>query len=279
MVQFTLPKNSRITEGRSWPAPADARALREYRVYRWNPDDGENPRLDTYQVDTGDCGPMVLDALIWIKNKIDPTLTFRRSCREGVCGSCAMNIDGGNTLACIKHMTDFKGTIRVYPLPHQPVVKDLVPDLSNFYAQYASIEPWLKTETPTPEKEWQQSHRRPRQARRTLRMHPVRLLQHRLPELLVEQRALSRPRRAAAGQALDRRQPRRGDRRAARQPRGSVPALPLPHHHELRQDLPQGPQPGQGDCRDQAHDGRAPSVKFAPSLPSCPHKAGRLGRE
>ena len=101
---------------------------------------------------------MVLDALIWIKNKIDPTLTFRRSCREGVCGSCAMNIDGGNTLACIKHMTDIKGAIRVYPLPHQPVVKDLVPDLNNFYAQYASIEPWLKTQTPTPEKEWPQSH-------------------------------------------------------------------------------------------------------------------------
>jgi succinate dehydrogenase / fumarate reductase iron-sulfur subunit len=157
MVQFALPRNSRITEGKSWPAPADARALREYRVYRWNPDDGRNPRLDTYQVDTAECGPMVLDALIWIKNRIDPTLTFRRSCREGVCGSCAMSIDGVNTLACIKHMTELKGTIRVYPLPHQPVIKDLVPDLSNFYAQYASIEPWLKTQTPTPEKEWQQS--------------------------------------------------------------------------------------------------------------------------
>ena len=145
MVEFALPKNSTVKTGKTWPAPEGARKPREYRVYRWNPDDGENPRLDTYHVDTADSGPMVLDALIWIKNKIDPTLTFRRSCREGVCGSCAMNIDGTNTLACTKHMTDITGTIRVYPLPHQPVVKDLVPDLNNFYAQYASIEPWLKT--------------------------------------------------------------------------------------------------------------------------------------
>jgi succinate dehydrogenase / fumarate reductase iron-sulfur subunit len=102
---------------------------------------------------------MVLDGLIWIKNNIDPTLTFRRSCREGVCGSCAMNIDGQNTLACTKSMHDVKeGAVKVNPLPHQPVVKDLVPDLTNFYAQYASIEPWLKTTSPTPQKEWKQSH-------------------------------------------------------------------------------------------------------------------------
>jgi succinate dehydrogenase iron-sulfur subunit len=158
MVEFTLPKNSKVTEGKAWPAPAGARNLREYRIYRWNPDDGHNPRLDTYQVDLGDCGPMVLDALIWIKNKVDPTLTFRRSCREGVCGSCAMNIDGVNTLACTMDMKDIKGNVRIYPLPHMPVVKDLVPDLTNFYAQQASIQPWLQTVSVTPEKEWKQSH-------------------------------------------------------------------------------------------------------------------------
>src|SRR5215469_18927192 len=136
MVEFTLPKNSRVTPGRRWPAPLQAQDLREYRIYRWNPEDGQNPRIDTYQVDVDDCGPMVLDALIWIKNKIDPTLTFRRSCREGVCGSCAMNIDGTNTLACTKHMDDVKGEVTIYPLPHLPVVKDLVPDLTNFYAQH-----------------------------------------------------------------------------------------------------------------------------------------------
>jgi succinate dehydrogenase / fumarate reductase iron-sulfur subunit len=102
---------------------------------------------------------MVLDALIWIKNHVDPTLTFKRSCREGICGSCSMNMDGQNGLACTRSMGDDNAaTLIIYPLPHQPVVKDLVPDLTNFYAQLALIEPWLQTKTPTPEKEWRQSH-------------------------------------------------------------------------------------------------------------------------
>ena len=102
MVQLTLPENSRIKPGKTWPKPANAARLTEFRIYRWNPDDGANPHIDVYFVDRDDCGPMVLDALIWIKSKIDSTLTFRRSCREGVCGSCAMNIDGVNTLACTR---------------------------------------------------------------------------------------------------------------------------------------------------------------------------------
>src|ERR1700674_3279125 len=158
MVQLTLPKNSRMIAGKTWPKPAGAKETTEFRIYRWNPDDVANPRIDTDFVDRHDCGPMVLDALIWIKSKIDPTLTFRRSCREGVCGSCAMNIDGINTLACTKGMDEIKDTVRIYPLPHLQVVKDLVPDMTNFYAQYASIQPWLKTTTPAPEKEWRQSH-------------------------------------------------------------------------------------------------------------------------
>jgi len=158
MVQFTLPKNSKVTEGKAWPAPAGARNVARYRIYRWDPEGEGNPRLDTYTVDRDHCGPMVLDALIWIKNNIDPTLTFRRSCREGICGSCSMNIDGANTLACTKAMDGIKGDIKVYPLPHMPVVKDLVPDLSNFYAQHAATQPWLQTVTPTPDKEWRQSH-------------------------------------------------------------------------------------------------------------------------
>ena len=158
MVQLTLPKNSKITAGKTWPAPEGATNLREYRIYRWDPEGGVNPRIDTYFVDRGAIPPMVLDALIWIKNTIDPTLTFRRSCREGVCGSCSMNIDGVNTLACTMNMDDIKGPVKIYPLPHMPVVKDLVPDLTLFYAQYASIQPWLQTETPEPQKEWRQSH-------------------------------------------------------------------------------------------------------------------------
>jgi succinate dehydrogenase / fumarate reductase iron-sulfur subunit len=158
MVALTLPKNSRITAGQTWPKPAGATRLREFRVYRWDPDAGSNPRMDTYFVDLDDCAPMVLDGLIWIKNKVDPTLTFRRSCREGVCGSCAMNIGGVNTLACTRAMEDVSGPVTVYPLPHQAVIKDLVPDLTNFYAQLRSIEPWLHTTTPQPQKEWLQSH-------------------------------------------------------------------------------------------------------------------------
>ena len=150
MVQFTLPRNSRITEGKTWAYPTGAHEVREYRIYRWSPEDGKNPRMDTYYVDCGDCGPMVLDALIWIKNNIDPTLTFRRSCREGVCGSCSMNIDHTNTLACTKAAADIKGAVTIYPLPHMPVVKDLVPDLTNFYAQYAAVKPWLQARTPAP---------------------------------------------------------------------------------------------------------------------------------
>jgi succinate dehydrogenase / fumarate reductase iron-sulfur subunit len=154
MAEFTLPKNSRITKGKHFPAKAGARDVRTFKIYRWNPDDGANPRVDTYEVDMGSCGPMVLDALIKIKNEIDPTLTFRRSCREGICGSCAMNIDGTNTLACTKAIGECaKKEVPVYPLPHMPVIKDLVPDLSQAYAQLASIEPWLKTVTPPPERE------------------------------------------------------------------------------------------------------------------------------
>jgi succinate dehydrogenase / fumarate reductase iron-sulfur subunit len=158
MVQLTLPKNSKIYRGKIWNAPGQGGSWREFRIYRWNPDDGLNPRLDTYWIDEKSCGPMVLDALIKIKTEIDPTLTFRRSCREGICGSCAMNIGGTNDLACLRGMDESRGAISIYPLPHMPVVKDLVPDLTNFYAQHRSIEPWLKTETVAPPKEWRQSH-------------------------------------------------------------------------------------------------------------------------
>ena len=157
MAEFALPANSKIKQGTAHPAPAGATKLRTFKVYRWSPDSGENPQVDTYQVDMSTCGPMVLDALIKIKNEMDPTLTFRRSCREGVCGSCAMNIDGTNTLACTKFIDEVKGDVKVYPLPHMPVVKDLVPDLNHVYAQLASIEPWLKSETPPPDRERLQS--------------------------------------------------------------------------------------------------------------------------
>ncbi|MGE0384708.1 MAG: succinate dehydrogenase iron-sulfur subunit [Gammaproteobacteria bacterium] len=150
MAEFSLPKNSKVLPGKAHAPAAGAKRPKRFHVYRWDPDAGANPRLDTYEIDLDKCGPMVLDAIIYIKNEVDPTLTFRRSCREGICGSCAMNIDGANTLACTKPIDDVSGDVRIYPLPHMPVQKDLVPDLNHFYAQYASIEPWLKSQTPAP---------------------------------------------------------------------------------------------------------------------------------
>ncbi|KAK6175371.1 hypothetical protein SNE40_013848 [Patella caerulea] len=132
-------------------APSVQPRLKKFQIYRWDPDTkGAKPTMETYEIDLNHCGPMVLDALIKIKTDLDPTLTFRRSCREGICGSCSMNINGTNTLACINKIDSNlnKGT-KIYPLPHMYVVKDLVPDMSNFYAQYRSIEPFLKKKNTT----------------------------------------------------------------------------------------------------------------------------------
>lgn len=128
------------------PKEAKEPQVKKFEIYRWSPDNaGEKPYMQTYEVDLHDCGPMVLDALIKIKNEMDPTLTFRRSCREGICGSCAMNIGGTNTLACISKIdTNTSKSLKVYPLPHMYVVRDLVPDMNNFYEQYRNIQPWLQ---------------------------------------------------------------------------------------------------------------------------------------
>ena len=165
MAEFTLPKNSKVIEGKEWPKPEGATNTKAFKIYRWSPDSGDNPRVDTYHLDLDDCGPMVLDALIKIKNEVDSTVTFRRSCREGICGSCAMNIDGTNTLACTKSVQEVDGTIKIYPLPHMAVVRDLVPDLTHFYAQYASIKPWMQTQTPPPPDRERLQTRRTRAAR------------------------------------------------------------------------------------------------------------------
>lgn len=158
MVQLRLPPNSRIKKGKTFPSPTKSSRMKLFHIYRYDPDDKENPHLDTYELNLEECGPMVLDALIKIKNEVDPTLTFRRSCREGICGSCAMNIDGTNTLACIKHIEECKSDVKITPLPHLYVIKDLVPDLSFAYSQYDSIKPWLQSdETPPPDKERLQS--------------------------------------------------------------------------------------------------------------------------
>lgn len=161
--RFPIPRNfgvspgSRIKRGRAWSARAGATHVKTFEIYRYNPDDGGNPHLDTFEVDLDDCGPMVLDALIWIKDNIDPTLAFRRSCREGVCGSCAMNMDGTNWLACTRHIEETGTPAKIYPLANMKIIKDLIPDLTHVIAQYEMIEPWLQTKTPTPGRERLQS--------------------------------------------------------------------------------------------------------------------------
>lgn len=150
MAQFRLPKNSKIAKGKVYDHAGNGKNKKTFKVYRWDPDSGENPRTDSYIIDLDKCGPMILDAIIYIKNEIDPSLTFRRSCREGICGSCAMNIDGTNTLACTKSIKAVKKDVKIYPLPHMQVRKDLVPDLNNFYEQYSSVQPWLQADTPPP---------------------------------------------------------------------------------------------------------------------------------
>jgi succinate dehydrogenase / fumarate reductase iron-sulfur subunit len=160
MAEFRLPANSRYTDrpGRQHPAPPGASRIKEFRIYRWDPDSKEPPRVDRYELDLDACGPMVLDALIKVKNEVDSTVTFRRSCREGICGSCAMNIDGVNTLACTLPIASIRGPVNIFPLPHLPVVKDLVPDLTRFYDQYASVRPWLQAKTAaTPDAERRQA--------------------------------------------------------------------------------------------------------------------------
>ncbi|HJZ14196.1 MAG TPA: succinate dehydrogenase iron-sulfur subunit [Stellaceae bacterium] len=158
MSEFTLPANSKVGEGKHWALAQPAKHVKSFRIYRWDPNKNATPTLDTFDIDRDHCGPMVLDALVKINDQIDPTLAFRRSCREGVCGSCAMNIDGGNHLACLTPIESLKkGTSRITPLPHMPVLKDLVPDLNGLYAQYELIEPWLQSDQPPPDRERRQS--------------------------------------------------------------------------------------------------------------------------
>ena len=149
MVQINLTKNSQITKGRYFKDKTGSKNLRKVNIYRWDPSAGENPRIDTYEVDMENCPSKVLDILNKIKNEIDSTISYRRSCAHGVCGSCAMNISGKNGLACT--------TPHIYPLPHLKVKKDLIGDLDGLYKQYQSIEPWLKSNSKTDSNEILQS--------------------------------------------------------------------------------------------------------------------------
>ncbi len=213
----------------------------KFRVYRYDPDKDAKPRMQDYDVALDPHDRMLLDALIRLKAQ-DDTLSFRRSCREGVCGSDAMNINGKNGLACITNLRELKEPVELRPLPGLPVIRDLIVDMSQFFKQYHSIKPYLVNDTPPPEKERLQSPAERERARRPVRVHPVRVLLDRVPVVLVEPGQVRRPRRAARGVPLHRRLARPGDQRAARQSRGPVPAVSLPHDHELRRRLSEGPQ-------------------------------------
>lgn len=148
-IRNSLKVNKTPVGFRSLATAASESNMKTFQVYRWNPDTPEvEPKMQSYEVDLNKCGPMVLDAILKIKNEQDPTLTFRRSCREGICGSCAMNIGGTNTLACLCRIDpDTSKDLKIYPLPHMFVVRDLVPDLTHFYKQYKSIQPYLQRNT------------------------------------------------------------------------------------------------------------------------------------
>ena len=163
MAEFILPKNSKVLEGHRYKNKKKSKNPKIFKIYRWDPDTIDNPRLDNYEIDIKKCGPMVLDALIKIKDEIDTTLTFRRSCREGVCGSCAMNIDGINTLACLKPIHEVSKDIIIYPLPHMRIIKDLVPDLTEAYQQLTSIKPWLQNEHQNTKEKKEETKQMPQQ--------------------------------------------------------------------------------------------------------------------
>jgi 2Fe-2S iron-sulfur cluster binding domain len=201
---------------------------RTFQIYRYDPDTDAKPRMQTLEVELDGSERMLLDALMKLK-ALDPSLSFRRSCREGVCGSDAMNINGKNGLACLTNMRTLPGVVVLKPLPGLPVIRDLIVDMTQFF----------------------------KRAQRLVRVHPVRLVLDLVPQLLVEPGQVRRPGRPAAGLPIHRRQPRPGHRRAPGRPRRPVPPVPLPHDHELRGRLPEGTQPDEGDRQDQGNAGSA----------------------
>ena len=158
MVELLLPRNSKTQKGQTFkPKAISDKFLKPIEIYRWNRSDNRNPRIDTFWVDYNVAGPMILDSLNYIKNELDSSLTFRKSCREGICGSCSMNINGTNTLACLKPLEKNNKILKIFPLPHMHVIKDLVADLTEFYEQYKSIKPWLRPVVKNKKKEMLQS--------------------------------------------------------------------------------------------------------------------------
>ena len=256
----------------------------KFEIYRYDPDKDERPYMQKLEVELQPTDKMLLDALVRIKNDVDDSLALRRSCREGVCGSDAMNINGKNGLACTTNLRELKEPIVLRPLPGLPVIRDLIVDMTHFFNQYHSIRPYLINDTPPPEKERLQSP----EAREELDglYECILCACHFLPVVLVESGQVRRPGRPAAGLPLHRGQPRRSHRQPPGQPGRPVPPVPLPHHHELRRRLSEGPESDQGDRQDQGTDGPPDGLVSSSFLsprapgsgpPGARHAEGRRG--
>ena len=250
-----MTANSNVETG-AVAAATGTRTVR-FEIYRYDPDKDAKPYMQKLEVQLQPTDKMLLDALIRIKSDVDDSLSLRRSCREGVCGSDAMNINGKNGLACITNLRDLKEPIVLRPLPGLPVIRDLIVDMSQFFKQYNSIKPYPDQRHAAAREGAAAVARGTRGAERPVRVHPVRLLLDQLPELLVEPGQVRRPGRPAAGLPVHRRQPRPGHQRAARQPERPVPPVPLPHDHELRRRLPEGAESDARDRQDPGHAGPA----------------------
>jgi succinate dehydrogenase / fumarate reductase iron-sulfur subunit len=239
-------------DGRRVPAQgADLLTPMKFRIYRYDPEKDAKPYLKDYDVALDPHDRMLLDALVRLK-AVDDTLSFRRSCREGVCGSDAMNINGKNGLACVTNLKTLSEPVVLKPLPGLPVIRDLIVDMSQFFKQYHSIKPYLVNDTPPPEKERLQSPEEREELDGLYECILCACCSTACPSFWWNPDKFVGPAGLLQAVPVHRGFARPRDQRAARQPRGPVPAVPLLLDHELRRRVPEGPQP---DARDRADQG------------------------
>ena len=250
-----MTANSNVESSAVAGAAAGTRTVR-FEIYRYDPDKDAKPYMQKLEVQLQPTDKMLLDALMRIKSgcRRQP-VAFRRSCREGVCGSDAMNINGRNGLACITNLRDLKEPIVLRPLPGLPVIRDLIVDMSQFFKQYHSIKPFLINDTPPPEKERLQSPEEREELNGLYECILCACCSTCCPSFWWNPDKFVGPGRPAAGLPVHRRQPRPGHQRAARQPERPVSPVPLPHDHELRGRLPEGAESHPGDRQDPRHAG------------------------
>jgi succinate dehydrogenase / fumarate reductase iron-sulfur subunit len=224
----------------------------QFKIYRYDPDKDNAPYMQDIAIEIDETDRKLLDVLTKLKAK-DDTLSYRRSCREGICGSDAMNINGKNGLACLTEIKDLKEPVVLRPLPGLPVIRDLIVDMTQFFKQYHSIKPYLVNNDPAPERERLQSPEDREELNGLYECILCACCSTSCPSFWWNPDKFVGP--------LHRRHPRPGNQRAPRQPRGPVPPVPLPHHHELCRCLPEGSQPDQGHRQDQGNDGPSRGIR------------------